>query len=244
MQAFRIKNILVLLVLISVQLQFSFAQNQISLNQAILQALEHNRNIKIAKNSVIMTENLSSLGQAGLLPSLNASGMLDYGYDNYTRQQVGASNTTDIDGATSTIYNASLNLNYTIFSGFGNKYTYEKLKTNIELVDANSKVNIVNIILQVAANYYNVIRTEENYKALLESIEISKKRYELAQAQNSYSGGTKLSLLNVKVDLNNDSVILYDAMLAKEIALLSFNKAVGFPLDTALTLVNIFEPSS
>jgi len=222
-------------------LQSNFAQKQISLNQAILQALESNRNIKIAKNSVIMTENLATLGQAGLLPSLNASGMADYGIDNYTRQQTGSPNTINIDGVNSTVYNASLNLNYTIFSGFGNKYTYEKLKTNINVVDAESKVNIENIILQVAANYYNVIRTQENYQALLESIEISKKRYELALARNNYSGDTKLSLLNVEVDLNKDSVILYDAKLAKENALLSFNKTVGFPLDTNLLLVNNFE---
>ena len=219
---------------------YIYAQGKMSLNEAILQALESNRNIKIANNSVIMTENLSSLGQAGLLPSLNASGMADYGKDNYTQQLKTSTNTLETKGAASTIYNASLNLNYTIFSGFGNKYTYEKLKTNIHLVDAESKVSIENIILQVAANYYNVIRTDENYQALLESIEISQKRYELAQAKNEYSGGTKLDLLNVRVDLNKDSVILYDALLAKETALLSFNKIVGFPLDTNLTLVNNF----
>jgi len=69
-----------------------------SLNEAILQALESNRNIQISKNSVIMTENLSSLGQAGLLPSLNASGMLDYGNDNYKRQQKGAADAVETNG--------------------------------------------------------------------------------------------------------------------------------------------------
>ena len=214
------------------------AQESLSLNQAILQALQNNRNIKISENSVIISQNRSSLGQAGLLPSLNASGSVNQGLDNYTRQMTGSSNTTEISGAQSSIYKASLNLNYTIFSGFSNKYTYEKLKTNIDLSNAESKVNIENIILRVAANYYNVIRTEENYKALLESIEISKKRYQIAQARNNYSGGTKLALLNVEVDLNKDSATLYDAKLAKENALLSFNKIIGFPLDTTVSLVH------
>ena len=225
-------------------MQIGFTQEQMSLSQAILQALESNRNIQIAKNSVIMTENLSSLGQAGLLPSLNANGMFDYGYDNYNSQLKNSPNSTQINGANSTTYKASLDLNYTIFSGFGNKYTYDKLKTNIDIADAESKINIENIILQVAANYYNVIRTEENYQALLESIEISQKRYELAQAKSEYSGGTKLDLLNVEVDLNKDSVVLYDALLSKENALLSFNKIVGFPLDTVVVLVNQFKPNN
>ncbi len=238
------KNIFLLLIINISLLQFNFAQKQISLNQAILQALKSNRNIKISENSVIITENLSSLGQAGLLPLLNATGMADFGSDNYTSQLKGSSKSININGANSTVYNASINLNYTIFSGFGNKYTYEKLKTNIDLAGANSKVNIENIILQVASNYYNVIRTEENYQALLESIEISKQRYKLAEARNNYSGGTRLDLLNVEVDLNKDSVVLYDALLSKENALLSFNKIIGFPLDTILILVDNFQANN
>ena len=216
------------------------AQNEFSLNQAIVQALENNRNIKIAKNSVIIQENLSSWGQAGLLPDLSAKGIADFGNNNYNRALSGTNNLTEQNGVQSKKYSASLNLNYTIFSGFGNLKTYEKLKTNIQLADAESKVNIENIILQVASSYYNVIRTEENYSALLESIEISKKRYELEEAKSEYSGGTKLSLLNVKVDLNKDSVVLFDAILSKETALLAFNKIVGFSLDTFLVLRNDF----
>lgn len=221
--------------------QLTIAQEKITLNQTIIQALESNRNIKVAKNSVIITENLSSWGQAGLLPDLSANASADLGNNNYNRQITGASESTEINGAQSATYRASLNLNYTIFSGFGNLNTYEKLKTNIQLASAESNVNIENIILQVAANFYNVIRTEENYQALLESIEISQKRLELAQAKSDYSGGTKLFLLNAKVDLNKDSVILYDAILAKENALLSFNKVVGFPLDTLVILTDNFE---
>lgn len=217
------------------------AQEDFSLNQAIVHALENNRNIKIAKNSVILTENLSSWGQAGLLPDLSAKGVADFGNNNYERELSGTGGSVDQDGVQSKNYSASLNLNYTIFSGFGNLKTYEKLKTNIQLADAESKVNIENIILQVASSYYNVIRTEENYNALLESIEISKKRYELEEAKSEYSGGTKLSLLNVRVDLNKDSVVLFDAILSKETALLAFNKIVAFPLDTFIVLRNDFE---
>lgn len=218
----------------------AFTQNQTSLNQAILIALQNNRNIKISQNSIIITENLSSLGQAGLLPSLNASGLVDYGNDNVKTQLRSTATTNELSGVASNVYSASINMNYTIFSGFGNKHTFEKLKTNINLADAQSRVYIENIILQVAANYYNVIRTEENYKALTESIEISQRRYELAKAQNEYSGGTMLSLLNVEVDLNKDSVILYDAQLAMENARISFNRIISIPLDSNLLLVNDF----
>lgn len=209
---------------------------QINLNTAILQALESNRNIQISKNSVSMTENLSSPGQAGLLPSLSANGLFDYGNNNIKTQLTGADLTNELDGVESKRYSAGLNLNYTIFSGFANVNTYKKLKTNIHLANAESQVQVESIILGVAANYYNVIRTEDNYNALLESISISLRRYDLAKARNEYSGGTKLALLNVRVDLNKDSITLQDAKLAMEKALFSFNKIIGWPLDTQLVL--------
>ncbi len=221
-----------------------YSQEKTSLNQAILIALENNRSIQVSQNSVIITENLSSLGQAGLLPSLNASGLIDYGNDNTKNQIRGTTNTVEKSGVESNIYNASINFNYTIFSGFGNKRTFDKLKTNIYLADAENRVFIENIILQVAANYYNVIRTEENYKALLESIEISQKRYDLAKAKFEYSGGTKLSLLNVKVDLSKDSVILYDAQLAMENSRIAFNRVISISLDSNLDLINDFVPEN
>ncbi|MCK5847071.1 MAG: TolC family protein [Bacteroidales bacterium] len=236
------KIILILLALFVSEAIYS--QEKTSLNQAILIALENNRNIKVSQNSVIITENLSSLGQAGLLPSLNASGLIDYGNDNTKTQIRGTTNTIEKSGIESTIYSASINFNYTIFSGFGNKRTFDKLKTNIDLADAENRVFVENIILQVAANYYNVIRTEENYKALLESIEISHKRYDLAKAKFEYSGGTKLSLLNVKVDLSKDSVILYDAQLAMENSRIAFNRVISIPLDSNLDLINDFVPEN
>ncbi len=221
-----------------------YSQQKTSLNDAIAIALENNRNIKVSQNSVIITENLSSLGQAGLLPSLNANAMYDYGNDHTKIRYSGTENTVERSGIESKNLSASINFNYTIFSGFGNKRTFEKLKTNISLADANNRVFIENIILQVAANYYNVIRTEENHKALLESIEISQKRYDLAIAQSEYSGGTKLSLLNVKVDLSKDSVVLYDAQLAMENARIAFNRVISIPLDSNLDLINDFVPEN
>lgn len=227
------KLIIITLVLIHFQ---AFSQGTMSLNEAILFALEHNNNIKLSENSVIMKENLSSLGQAGLLPSLNASGLVDYGLDNNEYQTTGSSTVTRSTGVESKVYNTSINLNYTIFSGFSNLKTYEKLKISVDLAQADHKIAVENIILQVASSYFNVIRTEDNYQALLESIEISDKRYQLENARHELSAGTKLNLLNAKVSLMKDSVSLFDAQLAKENALIAFNKAINAPLDTILLL--------
>jgi outer membrane protein TolC len=213
-----------------------FSQEKMSLNEAILFALEHNNNVKLSENSIIIKENLSSLGQAGLLPSLNASGLIDYGLDNNEYQATGSPVITEFTGVESKVYNAGINLNYTIFSGFSNLKTYEKLKINVDLAQADHKIALENIILQVASSYFNVIRTNENYQALMESIEISDKRFQLEKAKYELSAGTKLNWLNAKVSLMKDSVSLFDAQLAKENALIAFNKAINAPLDTILVL--------
>jgi outer membrane protein TolC len=70
----------------------------------------------------------------------------------------------------------------------------------------------------------------------MESIEISDKRFQLEKAKYELSAGTKLNWLNAKVSLMKDSVSLFDAQLAKENALIAFNKAINAPLDTILVL--------
>ena len=49
---------------------FSFSQEIITLEKAIQYAIDNSNNIKIAKNDLIINDNNTSLGSAGLLPSI------------------------------------------------------------------------------------------------------------------------------------------------------------------------------
>ena len=80
------------------------AQDKILFNDALSLALEQNHLIRIARNSAVIAENNATVGNAGLLPRLSASG---------------GSSVRDTDGAATTTTNATLSASYTLFDGFG-----------------------------------------------------------------------------------------------------------------------------
>ena len=59
-----------------------FAQEALTLETAVAIALENNLNIKVAKSQAEVSVNNATKGNAGLLPSLNASGGVNYSEHN------------------------------------------------------------------------------------------------------------------------------------------------------------------
>lgn len=200
------KSIKVLLLAIS--LAFSMhvqAQELLSTQEAIQLALENNYGIKMAKNTVEIAENNASVLNSGFLPSLTANSGATYNLDN-TEAQFANGNVTRLTGAESSRYNASLNLNYTLFDGLGRQYNYKRLKEEKQLTELEARETIENTILQLFSVYYNVAQLSQNTIALSQTLNISKDRLKRAQYQFEYGQSTKLAVLNAQVDINNDSI--------------------------------------
>lgn len=205
----------------------SLAQDELTVQGAIEEALSANPNIRISRSRVEIAENNASLGNAGLLPTLALAGGVDYGVDDVSIQVTGSPDAIETTGAASTTYNANLNLNYTVFSGFNNKRNYSKLQLTAAQSEMQSQLEIEGIVLQVAAAYYNVLRAQNNMNILRESKTISQKRADRAQASKDLSGGSSIALLNAQVDLNQDSVELLNARKALNEARINLNQLLG-----------------
>jgi outer membrane protein len=109
-------------------------------------------------------------------------------------------------GAESSRYNASVNLNYTLFDGLGRSYDYKQLKEQYQLSELEARETIENTMFQLFTVYYNVAQLTENTSALKQTLAISKDRLVRAQYQFDYGQSTKLGVLNAEVDINNDSI--------------------------------------
>lgn len=213
------------------------AQDTMSLQDALKEALSQNYSVKVAQNNEQISKNQATLGNAGLLPNVSASGAFDYGNDNV--QLALATNPNDIiktTGAQSTLASASLNLNYTIFSGGSNKTKYKQLGLNADLSTAQGRINAEAVILEVASAYYNVQRSHNNYEALTKTYENSQSRLDRAIKQRELSGGSKLNELNAKVDLYKDSVNLITAKQALQDVEVEFNRLLARDLSAEVKL--------
>lgn len=209
------------------------AQEVLSLSDAIGLALENNPNIRVAINTQEQAANRATPGQAGLLPNLSANGSYSTGESDTKIEVANQPNPIETNGAGSTNMAASVNLDYTLFSGLANKRTYTKLKITADLREASTRMEIENVVLQVASAYYNVARSYTNKRALEESVAASKDRLERSKARRELSGGTQLNELNAQVDYNKDKVALMDA-----------EKAYLDALDQLYLLVNKGEPTA
>jgi outer membrane protein TolC len=103
------------------------AQNMLTTQEAVALALEYNYGIKIAKNNVEISDNNANILNADFLPRVTGNGGATYNLDN-TDAEFSNGNSTSLNGAESSRYNASVNLNYTLFDGLGRQYNYKRLK--------------------------------------------------------------------------------------------------------------------
>lgn len=182
-------------------------EKTISKAEAVALALENNYGIKIADNNLKIAENNKSVFNSRYLPTLTGNAGATYNLDN-TEATYADGRVTNLTGAESDRYNASLRLDYVLFDGLGRHYDYQRLKEQYNLTELQAKQTIENTILQLFSVYYNVAKLTENYELLQQNLDISKDRLQRVQYQFEYGQNTKLAVLNAEVDVNNDSIDL------------------------------------
>lgn len=218
------------------------AQNMLTTQEAVALALEYNYGIKIAKNNVEISDNNANILNADFLPRVTGNGGATYNLDN-TDAEFSNGNSTSLNGAESSRYNASVNLNYTLFDGLGRQYNYKRLKEEQQLSELEARETIENTMLQLFTVYYNVAQLSENTSALQQTLNISKERLIRAEYQFNYGQSTKLGVLNAQVDINNDSINVINAYQRLINSKRDLNVVLGnsvpstFEVDTLITFV-------
>ena len=239
-------NIFCFIILISAQSLLRAQNNPVlTAKQAVELALENNYGIKIANTNVAEAKNNATILNSGYLPSLTANAGVNFNIDN-TEAEFSNGNVTVLDAAESSRYNASVDLNYTIFDGLGRAYNYKALKESHKLSKLQACETIEQTILQLFTVYYSLAQAEENTVATVKTLNLSKQRLIRAQYQFNYGQNTKLEVLNAQVDINNDSIVL---MNSKQ-QLNNFKRDLNFVLgqvidkkikvDTSITLNTLY----
>ena len=217
-------------------------QNVLSTQEAVELALEFNHGIKIAKNNIEIADNNANILNSEFLPRVTGSAGATYNRDN-TEAEFSNGNTTSLNGAESSRYNSSVNVNYTLFDGMGRQYNYKILKEEKQLSELDARETIENTILQLFTVYYNVAQLSENSRSLEETLNISKDRLTRAEYQFAYGQTTKLGVLNAQVDINNDSINVINANNRLINSKRDLNVVLGnalsstFEVDTLITFV-------
>lgn len=189
-----------------VQAQQQTLSDSLSLSDAIQRALEENHEITIARNSSRIDEINATLGNAGYLPTLSLNSSMNRSIENTRLRLSDGTTEQEQDGSISGQYNASANLEFTIFDGFGNYYRLQGLRNTEKLGSIESQLQIENTLVEVVQSYLNVLGSERLTNINREIVEVSEERYRRAQQRFETGGSRRVDLLNAEVNLNQDSI--------------------------------------
>ena len=186
-----------------------FSQEIISLEKALSMTLKENVDIKIKTNELEQIRNYEKVGALGALPriilngsasSLNGNSSLEFATDNFPSIENERTESKSING--------NIGISYNVFNGLGSIYTFQKLKKQRNLKSIELSIQIEQVLLKTAKEYFDIAYLQENYKIVKELLAVSKERYNRIKVLNEFGNASNLDLLNAEIDLNKDSINL------------------------------------
>lgn len=180
------------------------AQELLTLKEAVSIALQNNYDIKISRNDLSIAKNNNNIGNAGMLPTLDATYINGGGIQN-TRQTPATGPERVITGARSTNNSLGADLNWTVFDGFTMFANYNRLKELQKQGEVNARLTILNTVADVINAYYDVIRQQQLLVAADSAIDVSVLRTNIAKTKLELGRGSKLDVLTAQVDYNTDT---------------------------------------
>lgn len=207
------------------------AQENFSLQQAITEGLKNNYSIIIQKNESAKARGNYSLGNAGMLPILDAT-LIQNNTITDTRQEYTTGNIVDRSGATSSSLSAAADLTWTIFDGFSMFVRRDKLKEFMNAGEINSRIAIENAVQQIIEAYYNVVKQQALLQVLDSSRKISDIKLNIAKTKFEIGADSKLPFLQAQVDRNADESAYKKQLVTIAQAKINLNQLLGRKVDT------------
>lgn len=197
------KRILITILAVSAALGVK-AQEVYSLKQCIETGLERNYSIRIIRNEQLISDNNATQGNAGYLPTIDLSGGFS-GTVNNNRNKLSDGTTERENGVNSETGNIGLNVNWTVFDGFGIQTEYARLKELKKMGELDTRLTIEDFVATLSGEYYNMIRQYIRLRNLRSSLDLSRERVRIAEERYHIGSGSRMDLQQAQVDFNADS---------------------------------------
>ena len=175
----------------------SMAQKTMSLDDAIMQALENNYSLKISRNDETIAKN--NVTPAPFLPTITGTGRQSQTTNDTESSSAAA------DKSRTNLYTAGLTMNWRLFDGLGMFTDYSRQQEMLAMSSQRVKINVENLIMRVCSEYYNIIVQQNRMQSALTSLSLSKSRYENAEEKYLLGVISGLDLQQARIDLNADS---------------------------------------
>lgn len=217
-----------------------FAQDTLSVEEAIAIGLNNNYSIQIAGNESEIARNNSSLGNAGFLPTLSAVASRNYSIENSDQEFAeGGIPNSSTRNAKSNTTNASATLNWTIFDGLSMFATYERLGELERLGEQQFRLTVENSVAAILGAYFNIIRQQKIYDVMQSTVEVSEQRIQIAETRRDLGSGSEYDLLQARADLNADKAAVIRQEVQLNDAKILLNELLGREINTEFSVYEV-----
>jgi len=215
----------------------------LSAEEAVSIALQNNYSIRLSRLDEKILENNLNKGYAGFLPVVDATATQNNSITN-SRQEYLSGQVNERDNAKASSLNAGVGLDWTIFNGFRMFAGYDILKRQLEAGRIETRLEVENAVSNVLNLYYQLVELRQKVRMLEASVQLGRARAEIADDKLSIGAGSRLELLQARVDMNADIselLNLNDQITETTInlnLLLGRNADVAFSVEDTIVLVS------
>ncbi|MCB9045334.1 MAG: TolC family protein [Chitinophagales bacterium] len=208
----------------------AYAQELLSLDMAIQQALKNNFDIQVARADGMQAEVNNTMGNAGMSPNINATGGVNVSSQNVKINFIDG-RTQQVNNAASINYTGSVNLNWTLFDG-GKMFLKKKQLNVLEKAgEAQLKEQVQSVVSQVIQSYALAVLQQQQGVAIDTGLLLAKTRMELSRLKFENGSSAKVDYLQARVDYNSrqSDSLQQEASLGASLA--SLNALMGEDAD-------------
>ena len=223
----------ILLFIFSVQVK---GQDTLSLDDALQIGLKNNFSVIVARNNLQIATNNNSLGNAGMLPKIDAT----LGQNNLSQniKQKNSGVTTETDKKTSTL-SGGVQLSWTLFDGFNMFILREQYENLQQMGDLQLRMAVEDASASIIVIYYGIALQQKVLFSLKESYKLSKERLVVAREKSKIGVGNELQTMQAEIDMQSDSSsILRQESLIKN-QKITLNRLLGRDVNTLFSIKEI-----
>ncbi len=177
----------------------------VSLEECLRIGLEQNFDIRIVRNNQLISDRNVTWGNAGLLPSIDATSGYNIKSDNTRQTPTDGSEEINRRNNNTETLSASVNLNWTLFDGFNAQTNYKKLQELKSVGELNTQLQIESFIANMSAEYYNLVQETMRMENLKFAVKLSGEQLRIVEARYQIGSFSRLDLQQARVDFNADS---------------------------------------
>ncbi len=229
------KKLLLIYSLLFVSLGFS--QEDLTVAQAIEKALENNYQIKLVKSNYEVSQVQNSWGMAGMVPTFGIN------LNNMTNISDNTNNPASFFPGVvlNDNFQATLDMTWTVFSGFGIRINKERFEQLEEQTKGNAIVVIENTVYDVIIAYYTAVTQERKLDIFKDMLSFSNEKLDYFKLKNEIGTNTSIDLLEFKNQVLTDSTNFLLQRLSFVNAKRNLNLVMAEDIEASYRLIDKLE---